>query len=99
MDILERFHNKFGRWYGRLFNESDENGLRPKDVLRKILDAMEENRGEGLDGRVYVPNKYVLELGVPDQDQRDYLLSFLDEEELSAVLQRYMVQNGYATRG
>jgi len=99
MDILERFHNKFGRWYGRLFNESSENGLRPKDVLRKILDAMEQNRSEGLDGKVYVPNKYVLELGVPDQDQRDYLLSFLDEEELGAVLQRYMAQNGYAVRG
>lgn len=99
MDIVEKFHNKFGRWYGRLFNESSENGLRPKDVLRKILDAMEENRSEGFDGKVYVPNKYVLELGVPDQDQRDYLLSFLDEEELSAVLQRYMTQNGYSTRG
>lgn len=99
MDIIEKFHHKFGRWYERLFNDQGSQALRPKDVLRRIIDAMEEHRSEGFDGKVYVPNKYALELAVSDPDERDYLLSFLDEEELSEVLKRYMAQNGYATRG
>ncbi|HEY3329926.1 MAG TPA: FhaA domain-containing protein [Capsulimonadaceae bacterium] len=99
MDILEKFHSKFGRWYEQLFNDSGSQALRPKDVLRTIIDAMEEHRSEGFDGKVYVPNKYVLELAVSDEDERAYLYSFLDEEELAAVLKRYMAQNGYSTRG
>ncbi len=98
MDIFEKFNSKFGHWYEGLFG-SDGGELRPKDVLRKLTAAMEDNRKEGLDGKVYVPNKYVLELAVGDPDERDYLLSFLDEEELVAVLQKFMAQNNYNTRG
>ena len=98
MDIFERFNSKFGHWYEGLFG-GEGGELRPKDVLRKLTAAMEDNRKEGLDGKVYVPNKYVLELAVGDADERDYLLSFLDEEELVAVLQKFMAQNNYNTRG
>ncbi len=98
MDIFEKFNSKFGKWYEGLFGEGGGE-LRPKDVLRKLTAAMEDNRKEGLDGRLYVPNKYVLELAVGDPDERDYLLSFLDEEELVGVLQKFMAQHGYHTRG
>lgn len=98
MDVFEKFNSKFGRWYEGLFG-SDGGELRPKDVLRKLTAAMEDNRKEGFDGKIYVPNKYVLELAVPDSDEREYLLSFLDEEELVAVLQKFMAQNNYQTRG
>ncbi len=99
MDIFERFNAKFGNWYERLFGEGGGE-LRPKDVLRKLTAAMEDGRKEGLDGKIYVPNKYVLELAaVGDPDERDYLLSFLDEEELVAVLKKFMAQHGYQTRG
>lgn len=99
MDIFERFNSKFGKWYEGLFGEGGGE-LRPKDVLRKLTAAMEDNRKEGLDGKVYVPNKYVLELAaLGDPDERDYLLSFLDEEELVAVLQKFMAQNNYNVRG
>ena len=98
MDIFERFNSKFGKWYEGLFGEGGGE-LRPKDVLRKLTAAMEDHRREGLDGKTYVPNKYVLELAVGDAEERDYLLSFLDEEELVAVLQKFMAQNNYKTRG
>jgi pSer/pThr/pTyr-binding forkhead associated (FHA) protein len=98
MDIFERFNSKFGQWYEGLFG-GEGGELRPKDVLRKLIAAMEDNRKEGLDGKIYVPNKYVLELAVGDADEREYLLSFLDEEELVGVLQKFMAQNGYKTRG
>ncbi|BDI34482.1 hypothetical protein CCAX7_65330 [Capsulimonas corticalis] len=98
MDLFERFNSKFGAWYENLFG-GDAGGLRPKDVLRKIIAAMEENRKEGLDSKVYVPNKFILELAVDDPEERDYLLSFLDEEELVSVLQRFMAQNSYHARG
>lgn len=98
MDIFERFNNKFGKWYEGLFGR-DAGELRPKDVLRKIIAAMEDNRKEGFDSKIYVPNKYILELAVEDPEEREYLLSFLDEEELIGVLQKFMAQNGYKTRG
>ena len=98
MDIFERFNSKFGQWYEGLFG-SEGGELRPKDVLRKLIAAMEDHRKEGLDGKVYVPNKYILELAVHDTEEREYLLSFLDEEELVGVLQKFMAQNGYKTRG
>lgn len=98
MDVFERFNSKFGKWYEGLFG-GDAGELRPKDVLRKITAAMEDNRKEGFDSKIYVPNKYVLELAVDDPEERDYLLSFLDEEELVSVLQRFMGQNHYHTRG
>ena len=98
MDLLERFSSKFGAWYEGLFG-ADGGELRPKDVLRKIIAAMEDNRKEGIDSKVYVPNKYVLELTVSDAEERDYLLSFLDEEELVSVLQRFMAQHQYHIRG
>jgi pSer/pThr/pTyr-binding forkhead associated (FHA) protein len=99
MDFIERFQLKFGRWCEHLFNDSPQEELRPKDVLRKIINAMEEHRNEGFDGKLYVPNKYVLEISISDPDERDYLFSFLDEEELIDVLKRYMSQNGYSIRG
>ena len=98
MDFLERFNSKFGAWYEGLFG-GDAGELRPKDVLRKITAAMEDHRKEGFDNKVYVPNKYVVELAVDDPEERDYLLSFLDEEELVSVLKRFMAQNRYHTRG
>lgn len=98
MDVFEKFNSKFGKWYEGLFS-AGSGELRPKDVLRKLTAAMEDNRKEGLDGKIYVPNKYVLELAVPDTDEREYLLSFLDEEELVAVLQKFMAQNNYLARG
>ncbi len=98
MDILEKFNTKFGGWYEGLFGAGGGE-LRPKDVLRKILAAMEDGRKEGLDGKVYVPNKYTVELAVDDPEEREYLLSFLDEDELAATLKKFMAQNGYKTRG
>ena len=98
MDILEKFNSKFGGWYEGLFGAGGGE-LRPKDVLRKILAAMEDGRKEGLDGKTYVPNKYTVELAVDDPEEREYLLSFLDEDELAATLKKFMAQNGYKTRG
>ena len=98
MDVFEKFNSKFGKWYEGLFG-GDSGELRPKDVLRKLTAAMEDNRKEGLDGKIYVPNKYIVELSVPDTDEREYLLSFLDEEELVGVLQKFMAQNNYQARG
>lgn len=98
MDVFEKFNSKFGKWYEGLFG-GEGGELRPKDVLRKLTTAMEDNRKEGLDGKTYVPNKYIVELAVADPDEREYLLSFLDEEELVGVLQKFMAQNNYLARG
>jgi pSer/pThr/pTyr-binding forkhead associated (FHA) protein len=98
MDVFEKLNKTFAGWYESLFGDA-ESDIRPKDVLRKIIGAMEENRKEGLDSRIYVPNKYVLEISFENDQEREYLLAFLEKAELEAALRKYMTQNGYHIRG
>jgi pSer/pThr/pTyr-binding forkhead associated (FHA) protein len=97
MEIFEKINRAFGGWYEGLFGGSDD--VRPRDILRRILTAMEEHRKEGIDGKVYVPNQYILEIAVDDEEEKEYLLSFLDREELEAAIRRYCQQNHYNVRG
>jgi pSer/pThr/pTyr-binding forkhead associated (FHA) protein len=97
MDLLEKINRSFGTWYEGLFGGTDD--VRPKDILRKILSAMEDHRKEGFDNRVYVPNQYILEIDVNDEEEKEYLLSFLDRDELEAAIRRYCQQNHYHIRG
>lgn len=98
MDIFEKLNKAFAGWYESWFGDA-ESDIRPKDVLRRIINAMEDNRKEGLDGKVYVPNKYILELSFESGEERDYLLAFLDKAELESALRKYMAQNKYYLRG
>lgn len=97
MDILEKINRAFGNWYEGLFGGTDD--VRPRDILRRILAAMEDNRKEGFDNKVYVPNQYILEIAVDDEEEKEYLLSFLDRAELEAAIRRYCQQNHYHIRG
>src|SRR5215831_13772590 len=97
MEIFEKINRAFGGWYEGLFGGSDD--VRPRDILRRILTAMEEHRKEGIDGKVYVPNQYILEIAVVDEEEKEYLLSFLDREELETAIRRYCQQNHYHIRG
>lgn len=97
MDLLEKINRSFASWYEGLFGGSDD--VRPRDILRRILTALEDNRKEGFDNRVYVPNQYVLEINVDDEEEKEYLLSFLERDELEAAIRRYCQQNHYHIRG
>ena len=100
MDVFERLNRKFGAWYEGLFGGGDDRGdLRPRDMLRRILAAMEDNRREGLDGQVYVPNAYTLQITPRDDDERQYLQTFLDADELAAAVARAIEQHGYRVKG
>lgn len=98
MDFLEKLNKVFASWYESLFADTASD-IRPKDVLRKIINTMEDNRKEGLDNRIYVPNKYILEIDFSCDEEREYLLAFLDKAELETALRKYMAQNHYYTRG
>ncbi len=97
MDLLEKINRSFGSWYEGLFGGSDD--ARPKDILRRILSEMENYRKEGFDNRVYVPNQFILEIDVHDEEEKEYLLAFLDRDELEAAIRRYCQQNHYHIRG
>jgi pSer/pThr/pTyr-binding forkhead associated (FHA) protein len=97
MDLFEKINKAFGGWYEGLFGGTDD--VRPKDILRKILTALEEHRKEGIDNKVYVPNQFILEIAVDDPEEKEYLLSFLDREELETAIRRYCQQNHYHIRG
>jgi pSer/pThr/pTyr-binding forkhead associated (FHA) protein len=101
MDLLEHLNRRFGSWYEGLFGGSEtiDSELRPKDILRRILAAMEDGRREGLDGQVYVPNAYTLRIAVTSDAERDYLRAFLSAEELATAVARTISQHGYKTRG
>ena len=98
MDIFEKLNKAFAGWYESWFGDAVSD-IRPKDVLRKIVSAMEDSRKEGLDNRVYVPNKYILEIVFAGEEEKEYLLAFLDKEELESALRKYMAQNKYYVRG
>ena len=97
MHLLEKINRSFGSWYEGLFGGSDD--ARPKDILRRILSEMENYRKEGFDNRVYVPNQFILEIDVHDEEEKEYLLAFLDRDELEAAIRRYCQQNHYHIRG
>ena len=97
MELFEKMNRAFGGWYEGLFGASDD--VRPKDILRKIFTAMEDHRKEGFDNKVYVPNQYILEIAVDDEEEKEYLLSFLDRSELETAIRRYCQQNNYLIRG
>jgi hypothetical protein len=42
MDLLEKINRSFGTWYEGLFGGSNDD-VRLKDVLRRILAALEDN--------------------------------------------------------
>lgn len=96
-NIFEKINRSFGSWYEGLFGGTDD--VRPKDILRRILVAVEDHRKEGVDGKIYVPNQYVLEIAVDDEEEKEYLLSFLDRDELETAVRRYCQQNHYNIRG
>lgn len=101
MDFLERLNRRFGSWYDGLFGglDSPDAALRPKEILRRILSAMENNRREGLDNKIYVPNAYTLRLKIASDDERDYLKSFIKADELASVVVNTIRSHGYHTRG
>jgi pSer/pThr/pTyr-binding forkhead associated (FHA) protein len=97
LDMLEKISRSFGSWYEGLFGGGDD--VRPKDILRRILGVLEDNRKEGFDNKTYVPNQYILEINVTDEEEKEYLLSFLDRHELESAIRRYCQQNRYQIRG
>lgn len=99
MDVFEKLNRTFGVWYEGLFGGSSDDDLRPRAILRRILAAMEDGRREGLDGQVYVPNHYTLDIVVADEDERQYLRTFLQADELAAAMRRHAQQHGYKLRG
>ncbi len=99
MDVIERLNRKFGAWYEGLFGASSDRDIRPRDILHRLISAMEDARREGLDGQVYVPNVYTLQIAVTDDDERDYLRTFLSADDLSAAVQRAIDQHGYRVKG
>ncbi|MBC8101684.1 MAG: DUF3662 domain-containing protein [Cytophagales bacterium] len=99
MDVIERLNRKFGAWYEGLFGASSDRDLRPRDILHRLLTAMEDARREGLDGQVYVPNVYTVQIAVADDDERDYLRTFLSADDLAAAVKRAIDQHGYRVKG
>jgi pSer/pThr/pTyr-binding forkhead associated (FHA) protein len=101
MDVFERLNRRFGGLYDRFLGgkPGGGRGLRPRDILRRILAAMEASRREGLDGRIYVPNVYTLQVAVANDDERQYLRTFLGASELAGAVAEEVEARGYDVRG
>lgn len=99
MDVLEKLNRRFTSAYEKLFRGPSDDELRPRDVLRRAVIAMEDARKEGLDGQTYVPNVYTIAVAIDDEEQRQLVRAFLDADELAQALAEKIGQHGYKTRG
>ena len=99
MDVLEKLNRRFTNAYEKLFRGPADEELRPRDVLRRAVIAMEDARKEGLDGQTYVPNVYTIAVAVDDDEERQLVRAFLDADELAQALAQKIGQHGYKTRG
>jgi pSer/pThr/pTyr-binding forkhead associated (FHA) protein len=100
MDVLEKMNRRFGAWYERLFGATDgEPELRPREVLRRIVAAVEDRRQEGVDGQIYIPNLCTLRLVVEDDEQREFVRAFLSPDELAEKVVEKLAQHSYKLRG
>lgn len=61
--------------------------------------AAEEHRIEGLDGEMYVPNRYRLEIALQNPEEQDAYLTFLQPQELADALWQELQEEGYRLRG
>ncbi|MCS6830713.1 MAG: DUF3662 domain-containing protein [Armatimonadota bacterium] len=96
-NLFERINTLFGSWYEGLFGAGGE--LPPREVLRRLVIAAEEHRIEGLDGELYVPNRYKLEIALRNREEQEAYLTFLRPEELADALWQELQQEGYRLRG
>ncbi len=95
--LFERINMLFGDWYERLFGLGGE--LHPREVLRRVFMAAEAHRIEGLDGEVYVPNRYKLEIALQNPEEQEAYLTFLQPQELADALWQELQAEGYRLRG
>src|SRR5579872_2282681 len=99
MSILENIDRTLEEWGQHLRGGSaPAHGLQPRDVLRHVLAALEDNRVEGLDHKIYAPNVFMVSLNL-DDEERSRLMPFLGHEELEAAIQRYCQERKYQFRG
>jgi pSer/pThr/pTyr-binding forkhead associated (FHA) protein len=99
-DVLESLHRRLTGLYDKLTGAvPGDYDLRPRDVVRRIVEAMEDRQREGLDGNIYVPNVYTLQVTVENDDERQYLRTFLGANELAAALADEISTRGYSVRG
>ncbi len=99
MDVLEKLNRRFADAYEKLFKGPGDDELRPRDILRRAVVAMEDARKEGLSGEIFVPNVYTITVAVEDEDERQLVQAFLDADELAQALAEKIGQHGYKTRG
>jgi pSer/pThr/pTyr-binding forkhead associated (FHA) protein len=99
VDVLEKLNRRFSEAYEKLFKGQGDDELRPRDILRRVVVAMEDARKEGLDGQSYVPNVYTIALAIDDEEERQLVQAFLDADELAQALAEKISQHGYKTRG
>lgn len=95
--LFERINTLFGDWYERLFGAGGE--LHPREVLRRLVITAEEHRIEGLDGEVYVPNRYKLEIALQNPEEQEAYLTFLQPQDLADALWQELQEEGYRLRG
>lgn len=96
-NLFDRLNTLFTNWYEGLFGSTGE--LHPREVLRRLFAAAEEQRIEGLDGELYVPNRFKLEIALQNPEEQEAYLTFLQPQELADALWQEFQQEGYRVKG
>lgn len=92
---LERsFENLFDGLFSRAF----KSGVKPLQLGRKLLQVVDSERDVDAQGRVVVPNSYLVQLSAADREGFSDIENTL-VHELTAAVREYMRQEGYHTEG
>lgn len=88
----------FENIFDGLFSRAFKSGVKPLQLGRKLLEAVDEERQVDAQGRRVVPNSYLIHLSPDDRE------GFADLEptllqELTAALREYVTQEGYHVEG
>ena len=99
MNAIDNIERTLEQWGENLRgNTSTGHGMQPRDVLKAVLNSLEQNRVEGLDHKLYAPNNYRVELRL-DPDEAARLTPFTGEAELRGAIERYCQEKKYQFRG
>lgn len=92
---LERsFENLFDGLFSRAF----KSGVKPLQLGRKLLQVVDSERDVDAQGRVVVPNSYLVQLSATDREGFAQIENTL-VHELTAAVREYIRQEGYHTEG
>jgi hypothetical protein len=80
------------------FNRLFRSGVRPVEIGKRLVRAMDDNRSIGVDGRAIVPNEFTIQLSEADNEQLSQMAESL-RGELAEAVREHAAEEGCGFAG